>query len=100
MTASNKGGSRAFRANRSRVCLGGWQGPPKPTADDLKSAKASSERLKNGTSSAAIETGDLGVDADELFEGRQREHLRYLDAGMQSPYAPKDAPAPTPKVTK
>ncbi len=95
-----KGGYRAFRANRSRVCLAGWQGPPKPTADDLKSAKASSERLKNGTSSVAIETGDLGVDADALFEERQREHQRYVDAGMQSPYAPKDAPAPAPQVTK
>jgi lambda family phage portal protein len=95
-----KGGYRAFRANRSRVCLAGWQGPPKPTADDNKSAKASTERLRNGTSSIAIETGDLGVDADALFEERQREHQRYVDAGMQSPYAPKDAPAPAPQVAK
>ncbi len=95
-----KGGYRAFRANRSRVCLAGWQGPPKPTADDLKSAKASTERLKNGTSSVAIETGDLGVDSDALFEERQREHRRYVEAGMQSPYAPKDAPAQTPQVIK
>jgi lambda family phage portal protein len=95
-----KGGYRAFRANRSRVCLAGWQGPPKPTADDQKSAKASTERLRNGTSSIAIETGDLGVDSDALFEEREREHKRYLAAGMQSPYAPKDAPAPAPQVTK
>jgi lambda family phage portal protein len=95
-----KGGYRAFRANRSRVCLAGWQGPPKPTADDYKSARASTERLRNGTSSVAIETGDLGVDADALFEERQREHQRYVDAGMQSPYAPKDAPVVVPQVTK
>ena len=95
-----KGGYRAFRANRSRVCLAGWQGPPKPTADDHKSARASTERLRNGTSSVAIETGDLGVDADALFEERQREHQRYVDAGMQSPYAPKDAPVVVPQVTK
>jgi lambda family phage portal protein len=82
-----KGGYQAFRANRNRVCMASWQGPAKPTADDLKSARASSERLKNGTSSIAIETGDLGIDADALFEERQREHQRYLDAGMASPYA-------------
>lgn len=82
-----KGGYAAFRANRSRVCGATWQGPPKPTADDLKSAKASSERMKNGTSSVEDETGDMGIDADSLFERRQRLHERYTEAGMQSPYA-------------
>jgi len=84
-----RGGYRAFRANRDRICTANWQGPAKPTADDLKSARASSERLENGTSSIAIETGDLGVDPDALFEERQREHARYVDAGMVSPYAPR-----------
>jgi hypothetical protein len=42
----------------------------------------------------------LGVDADALFEERQREHQRYVNAGMQSPYAPKDAPAPASQVAK
>ena len=84
-----KGGYGVFRANRERVSTANWQGPAKPTADDAKSARASSERLSNGTSSIAIETGDLGVDADALFEERQREHQRYVDAGMVSPYAPR-----------
>ena len=86
-----KGGYEAFRANRDRVSLANWQGPPAPTADDQKAARASSERLSNGTSSIAIETGHLGYDEDELFEQRRREHDRYLEAGMASPYAPKDA---------
>ncbi|KEP69622.1 capsid protein [Thioclava dalianensis] len=90
-----KGGYGVFRANRERVSTANWQGPAKPTADDAKSARASSERLSNGTSSIAIETGDLGVDADALFEERQREHQRYVDAGMVSPYAPR---AQTPGV--
>lgn len=84
-----KGGYGAFRANRRRICCASWQGPAKPTADDWKAARASSERLENGTSSIAIETGDLGVDSDALFEEREREHLRYLKAGMDSPYAAK-----------
>nr|WP_246534426.1 phage portal protein [Aliiroseovarius lamellibrachiae] len=84
-----KGGYQAFRANRARVCIAGWQGPPKPTADDLKSARASTERLENGTSSVEDETGDLGIDADALFERRQRLHERYVKSGMKSPYAAK-----------
>lgn len=64
-----------------------WRGPAKPTADDLKAAKASSERMRNGTSSVEDETGDLGIDADALFEQRQRLRERYAEAGMRSPYA-------------
>ena len=88
-----KGGYRAFRANRTRVSAANWQGPAKPSADDFKSARASSERMRNGTSSVEIETGELGIDPDALFEQRQRLHQRYVDAGMQSPYAPKGAVA-------
>lgn len=82
-----RGGYAAFRPSRDRISAATWQGPAKPTADDFKSARASSERLSNGTSSIAIETGDLGVDPDALFEERQREHQRYVDARMDSPYA-------------
>lgn len=82
-----KGGYAAFRAHRTSVSAANWQGPAKPTADDFKSARASTERLSNGTSSIAIETGDLGVDPDTLFEQRQHEHRRYVDEGMESPYA-------------
>ena len=49
-----KGGYEAFEANRDRVSWAQWQGPAKPSADDLKSAKASSERLENGTSSIEV----------------------------------------------
>jgi len=94
-----KGGYRAFRANRKRVSAALWQGPAKPTADDLKSAKASTERLQNGTSTVEIETGDLGQDPDAMFEDRLRLHNRYVDNGMQSPYAARDA-APIEVVEK
>ena len=92
-----RGGYAAFYANRAQACTAVWQGPPKPTADDFKSARASSERLSNGTSSIGMETGDLGIDQDELFEERQRDHQRYLDAGMASPYEPR-ATAPMMEV--
>lgn len=90
-----KGGYAAFLANKEAVSWAQWQGPSKPTADDGKSAKAATERLQNGTSSVEVESAELGVDPDEIFEQRQRLHRRYLSAGMQSPYAPRaSAPAP------
>lgn len=81
-----KGGYDAFAANRDRLTWALWQGPAKPSADDLKSAKGSSERLYNGTTTLADECAELGKDPDEVFEQRQREHRRYVDAGMPSPF--------------
>lgn len=81
-----KGGFAAFAANRDRVCWAQWQGPAKPTADDLKSSKAASEKIANGTTSLERQCAEDGVDHDEIFEERLREHRRYVDAGMVSPY--------------
>ncbi|TIQ75218.1 MAG: phage portal protein, partial [Mesorhizobium sp.] len=72
-----KGGYQAFAANRERVSWALWQGPAKPSADDGKSAKASTERLVNGTSTLASECAELGYDPDEVFEQRVREHQKY-----------------------
>jgi lambda family phage portal protein len=83
-----KGGYRAFLRDPAAVSWAQWQGPAKPTADDGKSAKASTERLSNGTSSIAIECAELGLDADEIFEQRRAEHEQYRAAGMRSPYDP------------
>ncbi len=98
-----KGGIEAFLANRDRICWALWQGPERPTADDLKSAKASSEKIANGTTSLERECAERGVDHDEIFEERLREHKRYVEAGMVSPYdrnmpsAASDADDPKPK---
>lgn len=81
-----KGGYRAFVANRDRLVWANWQGPAKPSADDGKSAKASSERIINGTTTIAQECAALGLDPDEVFEQRKLEHQRYVDAGMRSPF--------------
>lgn len=86
-----KGGYAAFAANRDKFCWALWQGPAKPSADDGKSAKASTERLVNGTSTLAAECAELGYDPDEVFEQRAREHQRYLDAGMPSPFVAKNS---------
>ena len=81
-----KGGYETFASNRDRFCWALWQGPAKPTADDLKSAKAQSERLYNGTSTLADECAENGKDPDEVFTQRQREHKRYVESGMPSPF--------------
>ncbi|WP_438752052.1 phage portal protein [Pararhizobium sp. O133] len=81
-----KGGYAAFLANRERVSWALWQGPAKPTADDGKAAKASSERIANGTATLARECADLGEDPDEVFQQRLLEHNRYIAAGMPSPF--------------
>jgi len=84
-----KPGYAAFVANREALVWALWQGPSKPTADDLKSAKGSTERMQNGMSSVEIEAGDSGHDPEELFDQRVRLHKRYVAEGMQSPYAPR-----------
>jgi lambda family phage portal protein len=95
-----KGGYDVFRANRDRFCWALWQGPAKPSADDLKSAKGSSERLYNGTSTLADECAELGRDPDEVFAQRLAEHKRYVNAGLPSPFqrnpSIKDEPADDP----
>lgn len=99
-----KGGYEAFAANRERLMWALWQGPAKPSADDLKSAKGSSERLYNGTTTLADECAENGKDPDEVFEQRLREHKRYVDAGMPSPFIrnpnakPDDVAAEEPPV--
>ncbi|AVT76628.1 hypothetical protein RPPS3_25650 [Rhodopseudomonas palustris] len=84
-----KGGYEAFRANREALVWALHQGPAKPTADDGKSAKASTERIYNGTSSLADECAEYGKDPDEVFEQRKREHDKYVAAGMPSPFLRK-----------
>ncbi len=81
-----KGGYEAFLANRDKVCWAAWQGPAKPSADDGRASKASSERIRNGTTTLAQECADLGLDPDEVFEQRVMEHKRYEEAGLPSPF--------------
>lgn len=81
-----KGGYRAFVANRKRICYANWQGPPPPTADDLKSAKAQGARLDARTSAVQLECAANGTDFEELIAMQIDEHNRYKAAGMKSPY--------------
>lgn len=81
-----KGGPDAYRANREAVLWALCVGPSKPTADDLKKAKAQSERILNGVGTLEQEISEDGGDPEEVFENRLYWHQRYLEAGMRSPY--------------
>lgn len=81
-----KGGYAAFRANRDAVLWAICQGPSKPTADDEKRAKASSERIANGTGTLERECAENGDDPEEVFESRVLWHNRYVEAGLPSPF--------------
>lgn len=81
-----KGGYRAFAANRQKACWAEWRGPPKPTADDAKSATAQRLRLENGTSSLSDECSEDGKDWEETARQRARELTFYTDLGLPNPF--------------
>jgi lambda family phage portal protein len=91
-----RGGYAAFAANRDEVSWAQWQGPARPTADDHKSARAASERIGNGTSTAEIEAAELGHDYEELRDARLRDHQWHIEHGMVSPYDRQSSGARTP----
>lgn len=81
-----RGGHAAFLAHRDAICWTEWQGPAKPTADDLKSAKAASERLHNGTSTLEYECGELGLDVNDVLARRAEERRLVMAIGAGDPF--------------
>ena len=82
-------GYAVFRRRRSALCRSTWRGPAKPSADDYKSARASTERIENGTSSIDVECVELGIDPDEVRADRLCDHQWHIENGMASPYERK-----------
>jgi lambda family phage portal protein len=81
-----KGGYAAFKRLGDAALWTEWRGPPKPTADDLKTAKAVTERLQNGTSTLEIECAETGQDAQEIIATRAAEQAMCEAAGLPSPF--------------
>lgn len=81
------GGYGAFAAGRAAATQAEWYGPAKPTADDLKTAKAQSERLANGTTSLSYECAEYGLDPETVFEQRQKDRKLAERFGLPDPYA-------------
>lgn len=81
------GGYAAFAANRAAACQAEWFGPAKPTADDLKTAKAQTERLANGTTSLGYECAEYGLDPETVMEQRAQDIKLAARFGLPNPYA-------------
>lgn len=81
-----RGGYAAFRANREAVTWAEWQGPPKPSADDNKSAKAATERLQNGTTTLSYECAEYGLDWRDVLRQRSEELQMLTAAGLPNPF--------------
>ncbi|MBG6161475.1 lambda family phage portal protein [Labrenzia sp. EL_195] len=86
------GGYRNFLRVRAAATQADWNGPAKPTADDLKSAKSMGERLERGVTNLSIECSELGYEWETVAEQRARETKRYQDLGLSDPHASKGSP--------
>ena len=81
------GGYKAFVADRASATQAEWFGPAKASADDLKTAKAQSERLQNGTTSLAFECAEYGLDPETVMEQRAQDRRLAEKYGLPDPYA-------------
>ncbi len=67
------GGIEGFYARRDAFCRADWRGPPKPTADDFKTAKANEIKLKNRIITREMWCADEGADWQDIDDQLKRE---------------------------
>jgi len=65
-----------FIENKTAACRAEWRGPPKPQADDLKTAKAHQTYRSLGVITDEMICNDLGTDVEDVY--RQRAHEKKL----------------------
>lgn len=78
------GGHAAYVRNRNAASRAKWRGPPKPRADELKSARAQTERLENGSSPLSAEAIENGIEIEDL--ARQIARDRKIFQKHNVPY--------------
>ena len=79
------GGYEAFLANRTAACRAEWLGAPRPTADDLKKAKAHEVWKRLGVMSDAMICNELGVDVDDVYQQLAQEKALRVEYGLPEP---------------
>jgi lambda family phage portal protein len=93
------GGLHGFIANRAAACNAEWKGPPKPQADDLKTAKAHQTYRSMGVITDEQICNDLGTDVEDVY--RQRAHEKTLREKYELPEGdPATAPVDDATVAK
>jgi lambda family phage portal protein len=68
------GGVEAYLAQRREVAVCDWRGPPKPTADDLKTAKAQQIQRAEGWVPTEQLAAEYGNDHRDVIESQARTH--------------------------
>lgn len=76
------GGVTAFLRFKDSICRADWRGPPKPQADDLKTAKAHETWKGMGVLTDESICSDNGDDLDDVYEQLAREMKRRKKLGL------------------
>lgn len=76
------GGLEGFHANRTAACRAEWRGAPRPTADDLKKAKAHEVWKRMGVMSDAMICNDIGADVDDVYQQLAQEKQMRSEYGL------------------
>ena len=79
------GGLTGFLANRTAACRAEWRGDPRPTADDLKKAKAHEIWKRLGVMSDAMICNDIGADVDDVYQQLAQEAALRAEYGLPEP---------------
>ena len=87
------GGLQAFRAQKTLALKSRWFGPPKPSADELKSVRSAVERLKWGITSLSEEAAAYGADWEATLRQRAAEQELSKELGLEVP-----TPVPTKSI--
>lgn len=87
------GGVDGFTHYRDQASNAEWGGPPKPQADDLKSAKAHRDYKDMGVMSDEDICNDLGTDNEAVYEQRAREQVSRVHHKLPE-YIPAQGGAP------
>lgn len=77
------GGFQNFIALRSAGCRADWRGPPKPQADDLKTAKTHQVYREMGVMSDGDIADELGRSIEDVYEQRKREKEMRNKLGLE-----------------
>lgn len=79
------GGITAFYRNKTAACRASWMGPSRPSADDLKTAKARSIEIGNGLKTMQQSVSEEGVDYDDHMEQLAAEMEQFDELGLVHP---------------
>lgn len=78
-----KGGIEAFLVQRAIATRAFWRGPPRPTADELKAAKANEINLRMKVTTRTAIAEEAGEDLEDVDEQEARENDNREALGLE-----------------